>query len=130
MSDKVVKRATIVVDIVVDLDFDKNDLAVAEWNTATFRNFSGSKRMSVLNYRSITWESDPAGKNAIEPAEPPAARDSDAFKKDALRVMGHIAEDARMALDDKWDRGDDGFHAQLDLLDEFCRTHAATLIEV
>lgn len=43
----------------------------------------------------------------------------DATKINKLLVLvAHLAKDAQMALDDDWDRGDDGFNAQLNLIDQ------------
>ena len=37
--------------------------------------------------------------------------------KKCVTVLGHIRNDDNMALDDTWDRSDDGFMAELDLIE-------------
>ena len=39
--------------------------------------------------------------------------------EEAIEILKNIKLDAEMALDDKWDRSDDGFKTQIDIIQDF-----------
>lgn len=39
----------------------------------------------------------------------------------AIKIVKIIRNDAKMALNDKWDRSDEGFKAQIDMIDNFLK---------
>lgn len=42
------------------------------------------------------------------------APQAEKFRQEVLKVLATLHKDAEMALDDEWDRSDDGFEAQID----------------
>lgn len=52
------------------------------------------------------------------------------FRKDALVLSTILYNDACMALDDDWDRSDDGFQAQVDVIEIFWANSGYTQAEV
>lgn len=39
--------------------------------------------------------------------------------EEAIEILKNIKLDAKMALDDRWDRSDDGFITQIEIIEEF-----------
>ena len=44
---------------------------------------------------------------------------NDELLEEAIELLQNLRIDAEMALDDRWDRSDDGFEAQISLIDNF-----------
>lgn len=47
-------------------------------------------------------------------------------KSDLIALLQNLNTDAEMALDDRWDRSDDGFIAIQQVIDDFMRKHTLT----
>ena len=45
------------------------------------------------------------------------------MEKDLEMLLSCIHTDANMAIEDVWDRGDDGFEAQIESINDFCSKH-------
>lgn len=45
------------------------------------------------------------------------------MKNELKELLSCLHTDARMALDDTWDRSNDGFECQIELIEDFAKKH-------
>jgi len=51
------------------------------------------------------------------------------LKNELKELLSGIWTDANMALDDDWDRSDEGFEAQIELIEQFADKHGIQLTD-